>query len=170
VRSGLPVAQPPRRRALLVPALVAAIATIAVATIGGELTELGPWYQALKKPVWQPPDWLFPPAWTLIFTLTAIAGVLAWQRAPDRRTRVWLIALLTVNALLNIGWSAIFFRWQRPDLALAEVVFLWLSILALILFTSYAKTASRLLLPYLAWVSFAAVLNLAVVRLNAPFS
>ncbi len=170
MRSGLPITQPPGRRALLVPALVAAVATIAVATIGGELTELGAWYQALQKPAWQPPDWLFPPAWTLIFTLTAIAGVIAWRRAPDRRTRVWLIVLLTVNALLNIAWSAIFFRWQRPDLALAEVGLLWLSILALILFTRYAKTASLLFVPYLAWVSFAAVLNFTVVRLNAPFS
>lgn len=159
-----------RRGALIVPALVAAIATSAVAMAGAQLTELGPWYRELAKPSWQPPDWLFPPAWTLIFTLTAIAGVLAWRKAADRATRRTLLLLFALNGVLNVTWSALFFAWQRPDFALAEVVLLWLSIVALIAFTSrFARTASLLLVPYLAWVSFASVLNLAVVRLNGPF-
>jgi tryptophan-rich sensory protein len=163
------VIEKPRGR-LLVQSLVAAIATTVVATAGGQLTNLGPWYQALVKPSWQPPDWAFPPAWTLFFTLWAIAGVLAWRRAPNRATRGWLLALYTLNGLLNMAWSVIFFQMQRPDYALVEVGLLWLSVLALILFTArFAKSASLLLVPYLLWVTFASVLNFAVVRLNAPF-
>ncbi len=152
------------------PALVAGAATTVVAMAGAQLTNLGPWYAALEKPDWQPPDWLFPPAWTVIFILTAIAGVLAWRRAPDGATRVRLIGLFTLNGLLNIAWSALFFYLQRPDFAVVEVVFLWLSVLALIVFTArFAIVASLLLVPYLAWVSFAAALNLTVFQLNAPF-
>lgn len=159
-----------RRGGLVVPALVAAVATSAVAMVGAQVTDLGPWYRNLAKPWWQPPDWLFPPAWTLIFTLTAIAGVLAWRTAPDRATRGRLLGLFALNAILNVAWSAIFFTLQRPDYALAEVALLWLSILALIGLTwRFARGASLLLVPYLLWVSFASVLNLAVVRLNGPF-
>ena len=135
------------------------------------MTDLGPWYQALNKPVWEPPDWLFGPAWTLIFSLTALAGVVAWRAAPDRSSGEWLIVLFAVNGILNILWSALFFRLRRPDWALVEVAFLWLSIVVLIIVTArYGRTASWLLVPYLAWVSFAAVLTLAVVELNSPLS
>lgn len=169
MRPSLPLNQP-RRGGLIAAVLVAAVAASLVAAAGAQLTELGPWYRALVKPTWQPPDWLFPPAWTLIFTLTAIAGVLAWRRAPDRIARRTLIALFALNGVLNMAWSGFFFTWQRPDLALVEVALLWLSILALIVFTArFAKAAGLLLVPYLLWVSFASVLNLAIVRLNGPF-
>ncbi|MGA2125748.1 MAG: TspO/MBR family protein [Xanthobacteraceae bacterium] len=151
------------------PVLAAAAAAALVAAVGATMTDLGPWYQALHKPVWQPPDWLFGPAWTLIFSLTALAGVAAWRDAPDRSSGEWLIVLFAANGILNILWSALFFRLRRPDWALVEVAFLWLSIVVLIIVTArYARTASWLLVPYLAWVSFAAVLTLAVVELNRP--
>jgi benzodiazapine receptor len=150
--------------------LGAAAAAVLVASLGATMTDLGPWYQALEKPSWQPPDWLFGPAWTLIFALAAIAGVIAWRRAETDSQREWIIALFAINGTLNILWSALFFRLHRPDWSLIESVFLWLSVLALILaFYRYARRASWLLVPYLAWVTFAMILNYAIVRLNGPF-
>jgi len=159
-----------RRGRLWKPILIAAAAAVMVATLGALMTDLGPWYADLRKPSWQPPDWLFPPAWTTIFALAAVSGVLAWRAAPDREAREWLLGLFALNAFLNVLWSGLFFRLHRPDWALAEVGFLWLSIVLLIVVLArWSKAASAVLVPYLAWVSFAAVLNLAVVRLNAPF-
>ena len=151
------------------PIAVAAGAAIVVAGLGASATDLGPWYYALRKPSWQPPDWLFGPAWTLIYGLIALAGVKAWNAARDRRQALGIVAVFALNALLNVGWSELFFHFQRPDWALFEVVAFWLSIVVLIVTAaSVSHAAGWLLAPYLAWVTFAGVLNLAVVRLNAP--
>ena len=152
------------------PALVAAGAAFLVALAGGLLTTTGPWYQALRRPAWKPPDWAFGPVWTTIFTLTAVSAVLAWNADPSWGARAALVAAYAVNAVLNIAWSGLFFRLRRPDWALIEVVFLWLSIAALILVTARVSgAAAALLLPYLTWVGIAAFLNRAIVRLNGPF-
>jgi tryptophan-rich sensory protein len=152
------------------PIVVAGLAALFVAVLGGTLTDIGPWYQNLAKPSWQPPDWIFGPAWTLIFALAAISAATAWRYAPRRETREWLVALFALNGFLNLLWSLLFFRMRRPDLAFIEVFLLWGSILVLILFLRrLSPTASLLLWPYLAWVTFAAVLNWAIVRLNGPF-
>ncbi|HTW27276.1 MAG TPA: TspO/MBR family protein [Acetobacteraceae bacterium] len=148
--------------------VIALLAATAVAGAGALLTEIGTWYAALRKPPWQPPDWLFGPAWTVIFALTAIAAALGWQASGPERPR--MVALFVVNGLLNILWSGLFFRLRRPDWALAEVVPLWLSVLALVVdLAPVSAVAAWLLAPYLAWVAFAAFLNLTIVRLNAPF-
>ena len=139
--------------------------------VGGVLTEIGPWYRDLDKPSWQPPDWLFGPAWTLILGLAAWAGVLAWRTAPDAGGRVDVAILFVVNGAFHILWSPLFFKWKRPDRALIEVVFLWVSVFALMLgLMRYSTFAGWLILPYLIWVSFAAFLNRAIVRLNGPFA
>jgi len=152
------------------PVLVAVVAAVAVAGLGALSTDLGPWYRGLQQPNWKPPDMLFGPAWTAIYALTALAGVRAWNAAPGRAEREWLIALFALNAFLNLSWSLLFFRLRRPDWALAEVGLLWASIVLLIVVLGrYSRAAAMLLLPYLAWVSFAATLNLATVRLNGPF-
>jgi translocator protein len=152
------------------PILVAALAAVGVAVLGGLMTELGTWYYGLRQPAWKPPDWLFGPAWTVIFALVAVAGIQAWERAPDRAAREWLLALFALNAFLNVLWSLLFFRLRRPDWALVEVGFLWLSIVLLIVVLARRyRPAAWLLVPYLAWVTFAAALNAAVVQLNAPF-
>lgn len=165
----LPASLVPRRGGWR-PVLAGSLAAVLVAMAGGLLTEIGPWHLGLRKPFWQPPDWLFGPAWTLIFTLTVVAGVKAWNRAPDAAAQRLVILLFGVNGVLNVLWSALFFHLRRPDWALVEVVPLWLSILAPMVVLGRWSPASRwLLLPYLAWVSFAAVLNLAIFRLNAPF-
>ena len=137
---------------------------------GGALTTIGAWYRNLKKPSWQPPDWLFGPAWTLILGLAAWAAVLAWEGATDDAGRWTIILLYAVNFLCHLLWSPLFFTWRRPDWALFEVVFLWASVLAMCIgLTPFSVLASWLIVPYLAWVSFAAILNLKIVRLNRPF-
>jgi tryptophan-rich sensory protein len=159
------------RGRMVKPVFAAFAAALVVASLGAAATQLGPWYYALHKPSWQPPDWLFGPAWTLIFGLAAAAGVSAWRHAGTRRARVKIIAAFAINMGLNTLWSLLFFRLHRPDWALFEVGFLWASILVLMgVLWSFSHLASYLLLPYLLWVSFASVLNLAIVRLNAPFS
>ncbi len=150
--------------------LVAAAAAVAVAVIGALVTELGPWYQALAKPDWKPPDAAFGPIWTLIFGLSAIAGVLAWNGAAGGTGRGRILALFAVNAVLNVLWSVLFFRLHRPDWSLAQVAVLWLSVAALMVgIAPHSRAGPWLLLPYLAWVSIAAYLNLEIVRLNGPF-
>ena len=152
------------------PIVVAALAAAAVAGLGALATDIGPWYRSLVQPAWQPPDWAFGPAWTTIFALSAAAGVVAWQRAPDRAAREWMLGLFALNALLNLFWSLLYFRLRRPDWALYEVPFLWLSVLVLIVVLGrYARTSAWLLAPYLVWVAFAAALNFSSVRLNGPF-
>jgi benzodiazapine receptor len=153
------------------PVLLAALAALVVAVLGGLMTDIGPWYRELVKPPWQPPDMLFGPVWTLIYALAALAGVRAWEAAPSRAAREWMLALFALNGFLNVLWSLLFFRLRRPDWALWEVGPLWLSVLALVIVLSrWSPRAGWLLSPYLAWVAFAAVLNLAIVRLNGPFA
>jgi translocator protein len=150
--------------------LVAIASVTIVAVIGGLLTQVGPWYEGLRFPSWRPPNWLFAPAWTLIFLLIASSGVVAWEGAPDPSTRNWLIGLFAINGTLNVLWSPLFFKLRRPDWALFEAVALWLSTLALTIFIgSFSVKAGALIAPYLVWVTFATILNLRVVQLNAPF-
>jgi benzodiazapine receptor len=151
--------------------IVAAVTVIVVLGVGGALTTVGPWYRALRKPSWNPPDWAFGPAWTVILGLAAWAGVLAWDDAADTASRARIIVLFGVNIVLHMLWSPLFFNFRRPDWALIEVPFLWLSIAALTVgLAPLSSLACWLLLPYLLWVSFAAFLNFTIVRMNAPFS
>jgi tryptophan-rich sensory protein len=153
------------------PVGAAALSATAVGALGALTTELGTWYYQLRKPSWQPPDWLFGPAWTLIFALAALAGVLYWRAESKREARLQILAAFALNAFLNTLWSLLFFRMKRPDLALDEVGFLWLSIALLIVLLRRRSTAAAwLLVPYLLWVSFASFLNWNIVQLNAPFS
>lgn len=152
------------------PGLAAIAWGVVVAFVGGALTTLGAWYDALERPKAQPPDWAFGPAWTVIFALSAIAAVLAWRDASTPGARHAIVALYLANGALNILWNVFFFTRRRPDHALVEVAFLWLSILApIVVFWSFSQTAALLLVPYLVWVSFAAYLNYEIVRLNRPF-
>ncbi|MEM7664995.1 MAG: TspO/MBR family protein [Pseudomonadota bacterium] len=154
----------------ILPAILAAVAAAIVAVLGATITDLGPWYQALEKPGWHPPDFVFPIGWTLIYAFNTYAVVAAWRAAPTPRVSDTIIGLFALNAFLNITWSMIFFRIQRPDLAFIEVLLLWLSILALIVYCGrHSKTSALFFMPYLVWVTFAGALNWAVVDLNGPF-
>ncbi|MET0970710.1 MAG: TspO/MBR family protein [Tardiphaga sp.] len=159
-----------QRRSIWKPVLVAAAVALFIGVLGGTLTDTGPWYQNLRKPSWQPPDWLFGPAWTTIFALAVVSAVSAWRGAMSETQRGSVIGLFALNGFLNVLWSTLFFALKRPDWALIEVGFLWLAILLpMMVFWRLSRAATLCLLPYLLWVSFAAYLNLTVVRLNAPF-
>ena len=145
----------------------AAFAALLVAGVGGTLTDISPWYLGLRQPSWKPPNWAFGPIWTLVLSLWAVAGYLSWRAAPGNRARAEIIGFFSLNGLLNIVWSWLFFRFQRPDWALVEAGLLWLSIAILIWITSKLdRRASLLLVPYLIWVTAAFALNLQVVQLN----
>lgn len=153
------------------PLLVALSASYLTAGIGGALTDLGPWYQALIQPDWKPPDLAFGPIWTLIFTLAAVSAAMAWKACEFDWERRRVVVLFIVNAALNVAWSALFFTLKRPDWALMEWGLLWLSVMALLVgLWPISRVAGLLNLPYLVWVSVAGWLNLANVMLNAPFA
>jgi tryptophan-rich sensory protein len=122
------------------------------------------WYPALAKPAWTPPNWVFGPVWTMLYGMMSIAGWLAWR---DGRSRIAAPLLFLLQLALNGGWSWLFFGLRRPDLALVCVVLLWFAIAGTIVaFWRISRVAVILFVPYLAWVTFAAALNLAVVRMN----
>lgn len=150
--------------------IVAVAITFVVLAAGGLMTQVGAWYQALRKPSWNPPNWAFGPAWTIILGLAAWAGVLAWTGTTSAAAH-WRIGLLfAANIVFHALWSPLFFTVRRPDWALGEAVLLWASVLALMLgLGAYSALAPWLLLPYILWVSFAIALNAVIVKLNAPF-
>lgn len=150
--------------------IVAVIITLFVLGAGAWLTKVGSWYRNLRKPWWHPPEWLFGPAWTVILGLAAWAGVLAWTSTSDPEAHSRIAVLFGINIFFHLLWTPLFFNLKRPDWALIEVGFLWLSVAALMIgLAPYSAKASLLLLPYLLWVAFAAYLNLVIVRMNAPF-
>ena len=124
----LPAHSPPVPEPYIIAAILWAVL---LGGLGGVLTKIGPWYRNLKKPPWQPPDWLFGPAWTLILGLAAWAAILAWEGAEDDAGRVTVIMLYAVNFICHFLWSPMFFTFRRPDWSLIEVAFLWASVLAL---------------------------------------
>lgn len=149
---------------------VALAGVVVVGTLGNLATDIGPWYRALKQPPWKPPDTWFGPAWGTIYLCLIVAAVQGWFASGEGTPRRRLLGAWALNAVLNVMWSWLFFRLRRPDWALAQIVPLWLSIVLLVVLHWRARaTAALWLLPYLGWVAFAAWLNLAVVRLNAPF-
>jgi tryptophan-rich sensory protein len=124
------------------------------------------WYGAIAKPTWNPPDWVFGPVWTTLYGLMAIAAWLIWRPSGFKAAAVPL-TLFALQLLLNIAWSWIFFHYQQPGWAFVEIIALWAAIAAtLAAFFAHSTVAGWLLTPYLAWVSFAAVLNFTIWRLN----
>lgn len=158
-------------RAWVFPVVIAAALASLIAIIGMTITDIGPWYHHLIQPRWGPPEAAYGIAWTFIYALTAIGGVAAWIATDRWREREWLIGMVALNGFLNILWSILFFQLHRPDWALVEVIFLWLSVLGLVLlFWRRSVLAAVLLLPYLLWVTFAGYLTMTIVKLNGPFS
>lgn len=151
---------------------IAAGWAIILVAAGGGLTEIGPWYRNLRKPPWQPPDWLFGPAWFVNLACAATGFYLALGAAPSADVRNIVLSLFGVTLVLHALWSPLFFKWKRPDWALAENAVLWLSVAALVAGLprlTGSSLAGWLIVPYFAWVSFAFVLNLKIVQLNGPF-
>jgi translocator protein len=147
------------------------IASILIAQLAGGLGAIATtpniptWYATLNKPFFNPPSWLFGPVWTLLFLLMGIAFYLIWtkKKSPWHPSLRWYWIQLVLNTL----WSFLFFGAQNPGLALVEIFFLWFAIYQTIKsFSPINRTASLLLYPYLAWVSFATLLNAAIFYLN----
>lgn len=128
---------------------------------------VGTWYAALKKPSFTPPNWVFSPVWITLFVLMGIAAFLVWNKGlSDQKVRIAL-SIFSVQLILNVLWSAMFFGLRSPLAGLIEIAVLWIAILLTILyFFRVSNTAGMLLIPYILWVSFAAVLNFSIWRLN----
>ncbi len=126
----------------------------------------GDWYAQLQKPPWNPPAWIFGPVWTLLYIMMGVAAWLVW-REGGWKTQTLPLALFLLQWLLNVLWTPLFFGAHRAGVAFADILMLWLALAATVVcFFRVSPRAGALLLPYLAWVSFASVLNLAIWRLN----
>ena len=125
------------------------------------------WYSTLNKPPFNPPSWVFGPTWTLLYALIGISLFLVWTQPNRDAQRRKALSIFFIQLFLNAIWSPIFFGLHAPIAALIVIVLLWLSIVLTILtFWKISKTAATLLVPYLAWVSFASLLNFSIWQLN----
>lgn len=124
------------------------------------------WYGSLQQPSFSPPNWVFGPVWTVLYVLMGISCYMVWTQEPSWQRNITLGVFL-VQLLLNFAWSFIFFYWKSLGWAFVEIVVLWIAIIAMI-FTMYTikPLAAFIQIPYLLWVSFAAILNLAFYKLN----
>lgn len=143
--------------------LLVFLALVALTSITGSMFQPGTWYAELAKPEWTPPNWLFPPVWTVLYVMIAVAGWRVYEREGVGATLAVWFAGLVANGL----WSMLMFGWHRIDLAAVDIVLVWASAAAFIVLTwNRDRVASLLFVPYLAWLSYAAALNLTVLRLN----
>jgi tryptophan-rich sensory protein len=149
-------------------ALVSIIGCEAVGLLGTPFTlnAIPDWYMYLNKPLFAPPNWLFGPAWTLLYFLMGVAIYRIWIMKPSKKTKE-AINYFIAQLSLNFIWTPIFFGLRSPVIGLAVIISMWFMILFTIKkFVSVDKLAGYLLLPYLAWVTFATMLNAAIVILN----
>jgi len=129
------------------------------------VSEIGSWYQTIQKPSWNPPNWIFGPVWTTLYVLMGISLFLVWRSTASQKGVA--IILFSIQLVLNFFWSFIFFKQHQTGFAFAEILALWLMILLTIFaFGSINKLAAWLLVPYISWVSFAAILNFTIWQLN----
>jgi tryptophan-rich sensory protein len=136
------------------------------APMPGVLSPPDAWYAGLDKPSWNPPGWIFGPAWTLLYTLMAIAACLVWRRGGFTLQRGPL-ALYLLQLALNAAWSPLFFGAHAIGWALVDIVALWIAItLTLATFRRVSRASGLLFVPYLAWVTFATALNFMIWRMN----
>jgi len=131
------------------------------------MTAIPTWYATLEKPSFNPPNWLFAPAWSTLYLLMGISAFFIWRKGLDnRRVRTALIIFL-VQLVLNALWSIVFFGLESPLYGIVVIVALWIAIIFTILkFFRISTIAGALLLPYILWVTFAAVLNISIWVLN----
>ncbi|WP_159942328.1 MULTISPECIES: TspO/MBR family protein [unclassified Nocardiopsis] len=157
----------PSTRASLLGLAAFLVAVTAVAALG-VLSNTGTSsdYAALRQPPWAPPSWLFGPVWTVLYAMIAVSGWLVWRRHGWRGARVEL-ALYAVQLFLNAAWTPLFFAAGLRGVAFADICLLVVALTAtIVLFARRSRWAAALLVPYWAWVLFAAALNFSVWRLN----
>lgn len=125
------------------------------------------WYREINRPSFTPPDWIFGPVWTLLFIMMAVSLYLVYVNVTDRKQAMKAYTVFGIQLFLNIVWSLLFFGLRSPTAAFVEIVILWAAIaLNIYLFNKISKAAAALLVPYILWVTFAAVLNISFVMLN----
>jgi len=153
--------------------LLKLLASLAVVLVAGGIGSLATtraiptWYKGLAKPAFNPPEWLFGPAWTVLYLMMAVAAFLVWKQGLDAPGVKLALAVFLLQLLLNSLWSVFFFGLRSPLAGLADIVVLWLAILVtIVLFFRVSVPAGVMLLPYIAWVSFAALLNASILALN----
>jgi len=142
---------------------------LSVGAVSGYFTanEILTWYTTLNKPSFNPPNWIFGPAWTILYIFMAISMWLVWKSDVPSAKKNTAIFIFAIQLILNFFWSILFFSFHQLGFALIEIILLWIFILLSILkFYPISTTAAYLLIPYLLWVSFASVLNFAIWRLN----
>lgn len=131
------------------------------------ITGVGSWYQTIDKPSWNPPNWIFGPVWTTLYILMGIALFLVWKSDAQAPLKKAAITLFAIQMTLNFFWSLIFFNQHQVGWALVEIIAMWIMILLTIFaFARVNNTAAWLLVPYISWVSFAAILNYTIWKLN----
>ena len=149
-----------------IPALAGWMVLCFAASATAVLVSTQGWFAQLDKPAWNPPAWVFGPVWTLLYAMMAVAAWLVWRQGGWKANKRAL-GLFVLQWLLNALWTPLFFGLHRPGLAFAEIVALWLILaITVVGFWRVRKIAGMLLLPYLAWVTFAAALNFAIWWLN----
>lgn len=143
--------------------LIVFLGLVAATSVTGASFRPGVWYETLAKPAWTPPNWTFPVVWTILYVMIAVAGWLVYEREGfGAALTVWLVALV-----LNGLWSYLMFGERQIGLAAADLTALWVAVLAFIILAwPEDRTASLLFVPYLAWISYAGALNLAILRMN----
>jgi tryptophan-rich sensory protein len=150
--------------------LVIAVALCQLAGIIGSaftFSAIPAWYAFLNKPAFSPPNWLFGPVWTMLYTLMGISLYLVWKTRFNKKFKNIALNIFYIQLILNSVWSILFFGLRNPVYAFIEIIMLWLTIaISIKTFYKINKTASYLLVPYLLWVSFASVLNFAIAILN----
>lgn len=125
------------------------------------------WYAGLQKPAFTPPDWIFGPIWTALYFSLAVAAWMVWRLESEDALVKPALLLFFIHLILNVLWPALFFSKQRPDWAFFEIILLWvLGMFTAIVFFRINRRAGLLLIPYLGWVFYAAVLNGAIWWLN----
>jgi tryptophan-rich sensory protein len=142
--------------------------TVGLGAASGYVTvrEIPTWYATLNKPSFNPPNFLFGPVWTILYILMGISVYLIWKQAPSPQ-RKKAINLYLIQFAFNLAWSFIFFNKHQIFLALIDIIAMWFCILLTIFaFSKFSKLAAWLLVPYISWVSFAAILNTAIWVLN----
>ena len=131
------------------------------------MSKIPNWYMTLNKPELAPPNWIFGPVWTTLFVLMGIALYMVWKQGTDKKDVKIALYIFGTQLILNVLWSIIFFGLENPGSAFVEIISLWISILlSIIYFYRINKTAGYLLIPYIAWVSFASYLNFMIWGLN----
>lgn len=149
--------------------IVSLVLCFAVAFLGSLVTtpSIDSWYATLQKPSFNPPNWIFGPVWTVLYFLMGVSLYMVWNQAKGKKSKK-AIQVFLVQLALNFLWSVAFFGFHAPTVAFITIVILWGTILyTILLFYKLSKPAAYLLIPYLLWVSFATILNLAIVVLNS---